>query len=60
MTINTLKPASYRVRLISNRWYVRIYADMTLGDCIAMDGPFPSYEAAGAHGASLGIPDGDK
>lgn len=51
---------SYRVRMDSNQWFVRLYADMTVGDCVGRFGPYANHEAAVADGATLGLPDGDK
>lgn len=58
---DTPPPArSYRIRMISNKWNVRLYADMTVGDCVDMIGPFDKIEQAEACGEATGLPDGDK
>jgi len=58
---DTPPPAqSFRVRMVSNRWFIRLYADMTVGDCVDMIGPFAIITDAEAHAATLGLPDGDK
>lgn len=58
---DTPPPAkSYRVRMISNAWHVRLYADMTVGDCVGTIGPFTLIGEAEQAGEATGLPDGDK
>lgn len=61
MSPDTPPPAqSYRVRMIARQWHIRLYADMTVGDCVGTVGPFATIEEADAHGQFLGLRDGDK
>lgn len=56
----TLTPRSFRVRMEYNRWIIRLYADMTCGDCIERRGPYSTYDEAEQAGKATGLPDGDK
>jgi hypothetical protein len=61
VTTDTPPPAaSYRVRMISLKWFVRLYADMTCGDCVGTIGPFDKISDAEAAGEATGLPDADK
>lgn len=51
---------SHRVRMQYNRWIVRLYADMTVGDCVGTIGPFDQFDQAEQAGTDTGLPDGDK
>lgn len=60
-TADTPPPAaSYRVRMEYNKWTVRLYADMTCGDCVGTISPFDKIDEAEAAGEATGLPDGDK
>jgi len=51
---------TYRIRMEYNRWYVRIYADTTTGDCIDRHGPYDTLEAAEQVGRDTGLNNGDE
>ena len=46
--------------MIFNKWFTRLYADMTVGDCVDAIGPFATEDEADTAGKATGLPDGDK
>lgn len=59
-TDNPPPAVSYRVRMQCNKWIVRLYADMTVGDCVDVIGPFATVDEAIAAGEATGLRNGDK
>lgn len=51
---------SYRIRMRRNKWFVSLYADMTVGDYLGDIGPFATIDDATTAGENTGLSDADK